>query len=182
MTLEEYILNINQRFVLGNFTEHTFRADLQTLLESIVPKIAATNEPKRIACGAPDFVLTQKNHNNIPIGFIEAKNINDSDLEGKKKTGNKAQFDRYKTSLDNIAFTDYLKFYFYENQKLIKIIEIGKLENGEIKPIRENFESFEKTDKTFLQLRRTNHKKSKKISRNDGCKGATFSRCYRKVT
>ncbi len=149
MTLEEYISKINQRFELGNSTEHTFRGDLQTLLESIVPKIAATNEPKRIACGSPDFVLTQKNNNNIPIGFIEAKNINDSDLEGKKKTGNKSQFDRYKKSLDNIAFTDYLDFHFYEENKFIKSIAIGKLENGKIEPIRENFENFERQIKHF---------------------------------
>jgi len=45
MTLEEYISKINQRFQLGNATEHTFRGDLQTLLESIVPKVSATNEP-----------------------------------------------------------------------------------------------------------------------------------------
>ncbi len=149
MTLEEYIAKINQRFELGNATEHTFRGDLQTLLETLVPTIAATNEPKRIACGAPDFVLTQKNNNNIPIGFIEAKNINDTDLKGEKKNGNKLQFDRYKTSLDNIAFTDYLKFYFYENKTLIKTIEIGKVENGKIEPIRENFESFERHFKDF---------------------------------
>ncbi|WP_338815533.1 hypothetical protein V9L05_23410 (plasmid) [Bernardetia sp. Wsw4-3y2] len=83
MTLEEYISKINQRFQLGNATEHTFRGDLQTLLESIVPKVSATNEPKRIACGAPDYVLTK---NDIPVGFIEAKDIGDRDLEGKKKT------------------------------------------------------------------------------------------------
>ncbi len=40
MTLEEYISKINQRFQLGNATKHTFRGDLQGLLESIVPKIS----------------------------------------------------------------------------------------------------------------------------------------------
>ena len=149
MTLEEYITKINQRFQLGNSTEHTFRGDLQHLLESIVPKIAATNEPKRIACGSPDFVLTQKNNNNIPIGFIEAKDIGDKDLEGNKKNGNKEQLDRYKNSLDNIAFKDYLDFHFYQEKKFIKSIAIGKVENGEIEPIKTNFESFERHIKDF---------------------------------
>ena len=30
MTIENYIDNINQRYKLGNATEHTFRGDLQT--------------------------------------------------------------------------------------------------------------------------------------------------------
>jgi hypothetical protein len=47
MTTQHYIDNINQRYKLGNATEHTFRGDLQQLLESLVPDIQATNEPKR---------------------------------------------------------------------------------------------------------------------------------------
>ena len=47
MTLQEYIENLDKRYKLGNATEHTFRGDLQQLLESLVPTIRATNEPKR---------------------------------------------------------------------------------------------------------------------------------------
>ncbi len=54
MTIENYIDNINQRDKLGNSTEHTFRGDLQQLIESLAPEIRATNEPKRQSCGAPD--------------------------------------------------------------------------------------------------------------------------------
>ena len=50
MTLEGYIGNLNQRYKLGNATEHTFRGDLQQLLESMLPEIRATNEPKRQNC------------------------------------------------------------------------------------------------------------------------------------
>ena len=67
MNLSSYIDNINQRYKLGNATEHTFRGDLQQLIESIVPGIRATNEPKRQSCGAPDYILTKKE---IPIGFL----------------------------------------------------------------------------------------------------------------
>jgi hypothetical protein len=34
MTTSQYINNINQRYQFGNATEHTFRGDLQQLLES----------------------------------------------------------------------------------------------------------------------------------------------------
>ena len=109
MTFTRYIDNLNQRYKLGNATEHTFRGDLQQLLETVLPGIRATNEPKRQSCGAPDYILTKKD---IPVGFIEAKDIGDKDLDGKKKSGNKEQFDRYKASLDNLIFTDYMDFHF----------------------------------------------------------------------
>jgi hypothetical protein len=66
MTIQEYIDNINKRYKLGNATEHTFRGDLQQLIESLCPAIRATNEPKRQSCGDPDYILTKKD---IPVGF-----------------------------------------------------------------------------------------------------------------
>jgi hypothetical protein len=53
MTLDQYLDYINKRYKLGNATEHTFRVDLQQLLESLVPEIRATSEPKRQMFGAP---------------------------------------------------------------------------------------------------------------------------------
>ena len=81
MTLEQYIDKLDKRYRLGNATEHTFRGVLQQLLESLVPTIRATNEPKRQSCGAPDYILTKKD---IPIGFIEAKDIGDKDRKDRK--------------------------------------------------------------------------------------------------
>ena len=72
MSTATYLENINKRYKLGNATEHTFRGDLQSLLEDMVKGIAATNEPQRISCGAPDYILTRKD---IPVGYIEAKDL-----------------------------------------------------------------------------------------------------------
>jgi hypothetical protein len=69
MKIEQYIAQINKRYQLGNATEHTFRGDLQQLIESILPDVSATNEPKRIKVGAPDYVLIRKE---IPI---EVQNV-----------------------------------------------------------------------------------------------------------
>lgn len=118
MIIEQYIEQVNFKYKAGNSTELTFRGILEQLLESLVPTIRATNEPKRQSCGAPDYILTKKDKSSssdsgIPVGFIEAKDIGDKDLEVAKKTGNKEQFDRYKASLNNIIFTDYLDFHFY---------------------------------------------------------------------
>jgi predicted helicase len=148
MTLSEYITTINQRFRLGNATEHTFRGDLQHLLESLVTDIRATNEPKRQSCGAPDYIITR---GEIPVGFIEAKDIGDKDLEGKKKTGNQEQFDRYKTGLANLIFTDYIDFHFYKDGVFSTKISIGKIDNGSIIPMTENFEQFTQLFQNFTK-------------------------------
>jgi hypothetical protein len=148
MTLSDYISTINQRYRQGNATEHTFRGDLQHVLESLVPEIRATNEPKRQACGAPDYIITK---GEIPVGFIEAKDIGDKDLEGVKKTGNQEQFDRYKTGLSNLIFTDYIDFLFYRDGVFTTKISIGKLENGSILPITENFDQFTQLFKNFTE-------------------------------
>jgi predicted helicase len=148
MTLHQYIETINQRFRLGNATEHTFRGDLQHLLESLVTDIRATNEPKRQSCGAPDYIITR---GEIPVGFIEAKDVGDKDLEGKKKTGNQEQFDRYKTGLANLIITDYIDFHFYRDGIFTTKISIGKVENGSIMPQPENYDQFTQLFKNFCE-------------------------------
>ena len=161
MTLEQYIDNINKRYKLGNATEHTFRGDLQQLLESLVPTIRATNEPKRQSCGAPDYILTKKD---APVGFIEAKDIGDKDLEGAKNTGNKEQFDRYKTSLNNIIFTDYLAFHLYRDGQFVMKIAIGEITDKGIKPLTDNFSSFENFIKDFCTHIGQTIKSSKRLA------------------
>jgi predicted helicase len=171
MTIDQYIQNINNRYKQGNATEHTFRGDLQQLLESIVPTIQATNEPKRQTCGAPDYILTKKD---IPVGFIEAKDIGDKDLAGAKKTGNKEQFDRYKASLSNLIFTDYLDFHLYREGQLITTIAIGEISfpsdrgvaesRGVIKPLPQNFAAFENLIKDFCSHIGQTIKSSKKLA------------------
>lgn len=161
MTIEQYIDNINKRYKLGNATEHTFRGDLQQLIESLIPTIRATNEPKRQSCGAPDYILTKKD---IPVGFIEAKDIGDKDLEGAKRTGNKEQFDRYKASLNNLIFTDYLDFHLYREGEFVTKIAIGEVTEKGIKPIQENFERFENLIKDFCTHIGQTIKSSKKLA------------------
>ncbi|MFL5765614.1 MAG: type ISP restriction/modification enzyme [Bacteroidia bacterium] len=157
MSIEEYIAEINKEFRTGRATEHSYRGYLQSLLKSILSDVMVTNEPARIRCGAPDYILTR---NDIPIGYIEAKNIGDPDLDGKNKNGHKLQFDRYKGSLDNIIFTDYIDFHFYRNGELLTSVEIGQLaENiskggtalfeSEIQGKTENFEKFKNLIRDF---------------------------------
>jgi predicted helicase len=161
MTIDQYLDNLNKRYKLGNATEHTFRGDLQQLIESLVPEIRATNEPKRQMCGAPDYILTKKD---IPVGFIEAKDIGDKDLDGAKKTGNKEQFDRYKASLDNLIFTDYLNFHLYHDGEFVTRIALAEIHNGTIVSIPGNFASFTNLLKDFCSHIGQTIKSSKKLA------------------
>jgi hypothetical protein len=161
MTVSDYIESVSKRYQQGNATEHTFRGDLQQLIETLLPDIRATNEPKRQTCGAPDYILTKRD---VPVGFIEAKDIGDDDLDGAKKTGNKEQFDRYKASLSNILFTDYLDFHLYRDGKLITKIAIAKLHNGAIVPLPDNFTSFTNLIKDFATYVGQTIKSSKKLA------------------
>jgi predicted helicase len=165
MTIDQYIQNINNRYKRGNATEHTFRGDLQQLLESLVPDIVATNEPKRQKCGAPDYILTKKD---IPVGFIEAKDIGDNDLAGQKKTGNKEQFDRYKASLSNIIFTDYLDFHLYRDGVFITSIRLAELfpsyGGAGVVALPQNFTAFTNLIKDFCTHISQTIKSSKKLA------------------
>ena len=147
MTIEQYLTNINKYYQLGNATEHTFRGELAQLIESLVPEVVATNEPKRQQCSAPDYILTR---NDIPVGFIEAKDIGDKDLDGKDKSGHKEQFDRYKASLENLIFTDYLDFHFYRNGEYVTKIAIGEARANAIVPLPQNFAAFANLIKNFV--------------------------------
>ena len=80
MSIENYILELNKRYSTGISTEHPFRADLQNLIQELVPDVLVTNEPTRIKCGAPAYIITKRN---IPIGYIEAKDIG-KDLNSKE--------------------------------------------------------------------------------------------------
>ncbi|MFR9649735.1 MAG: type ISP restriction/modification enzyme [Rikenellaceae bacterium] len=130
MTIRDYIIELNKQYATCSATEHSYRPALKSLLESILPtSITVINEPKRSECGAPDYILQQKD--NIPVAFLEAKDFAKSnDLGGRKE--NKEQFDRYKKSLDNIIFTDYLDFWLYENGEFVDNVKIADIKGDKI--------------------------------------------------
>jgi predicted helicase len=135
MTLNDYISIVNQRYQAGNATEHSYRGDLQQLLQTLLPDVDVTNEPKRIDCGAPDYILSRKE---IPVGYIEAKDVG---VELGHKS-HKEQFDRYKAALGNLIITDYLQFHFYKQGELKASCHIGEISNGKIFAIPQNFDAF----------------------------------------
>ncbi len=157
MPINTYLDQVKKRFASGIATEHSYRADLQTLINDLVKGVTVTNEPKRVTCGAPDYIITRKD---IPIGFIEAKDVG-KDLSDKVY---KEQFNRYKKSLDNLIITDYLDFELYINGKFVISVEIAKIRDDKVIPIPENFDKFTSLINDFCRYKGQTIKSASRLS------------------
>jgi len=150
MNINEYFNKINQRFQSGISTEHSYRGDLQSLLEALCSNTDVTNEPIRIACGAPDYILTKKGETYLPVGYVEAKDV----LENMKLDAieNSEQILRYRGSLNNFILTNYIEFRFFLDGEKVTQISIAKTEGKKLIPLAENWPSFENLIKDFAQF------------------------------
>ena len=141
MDLKQYVGELNQQYKTGLAREHSYRPALKDYMQSLLPKMVVTNEPAHFECGAPDYIISrEKDH--LPVFFVEAKDINDSDLDGRNKNGHKEQFDRYKQALDYIIFTDYLDFHLYEHGEPVDNVRIAEVRGDKIVSIPEAEEKF----------------------------------------
>ena len=121
----DYVAEVARLAKTGKATEHTFRGALADLLDALASGLRAVNEPKRTDCGAPDYIV--QNKAGLGIFYVEAKDLGDDDLDGKKRAGHKEQFDRYKAALDTIIFTDYLDFHLYRRGQFVTAVRIAEL-------------------------------------------------------
>ncbi|PJC72709.1 MAG: hypothetical protein CO012_11490 [Syntrophobacterales bacterium CG_4_8_14_3_um_filter_49_14] len=142
-SLKHYLNTIENALKAGNATEHTHRPALKALLESSDLHVIATNEPKRIVCGAPDYIITR---DGLTIGYIEAKDVGKSLTETERTD----QLKRYRRALDNLILTDYLEFRWYVDGKLRQEARLaqpqadGKLKIGKhgLKEVEELLQNF----------------------------------------
>ncbi|MEO7018722.1 MAG: N-6 DNA methylase, partial [Ktedonobacteraceae bacterium] len=104
--LQKYVQAVEKLLKAGQATEHSYRPALQHLLEELITGITATNEPKRVKCGAPDYVIER---DGLIVGYVEAKDI-DVPLDKIEKD---EQLGRYRRALSNLVLTDYLEFRWY---------------------------------------------------------------------
>jgi hypothetical protein len=66
----DFISKVQAVHKTGAATEHSYRSALEKLFSSLADGVTALNEPKRVACGAPDFIIQR---GAIIIGHVEAK-------------------------------------------------------------------------------------------------------------
>jgi predicted helicase len=145
--LNNYLDTLQAHLQAGNATEHTHRPALQILLNALLPDYRITNEPRRIACGSPDFEIAKGEE---PIGHIEAKDVG-VDLDKVQKS---EQLKRYLKSLNNLLLTDYLEFRWLvdgesRHDMTVKLAEVDK--TGKLRPLSENFARFDQLLKSFVE-------------------------------
>ena len=129
--LAEYLGKMERALKRGNSTEHTHRPALQMLLEVLDGAITATNEPKRSACGAPDYVISRK-RDQLSLGYLEAKDVG-ADLNAVEQS---EQLKRYLASLPNLLLTDYLEFrWFVEGKKRASFRLAAVQPGGKVAPV-----------------------------------------------
>ena len=110
--LRAYYNSLKTTFATKQATEHSYRSAFENLIQEFGGKrVRALNEPKRIACGAPDFIVER---GGVPIGHVECKDI-DIDLNRVERDD---QLMRYRDSLPNLILTDYLEFRWYVEGEL----------------------------------------------------------------
>ena len=100
---ETYISKVETDLRGGKAAEHTYRGTLEILMESFERGIEASNDPKHIECGAPDFIVEKRK---VPLGYVETKDVGIG-LDKIEKTD---QLKRYLKALNNLILTDYLEF------------------------------------------------------------------------
>lgn len=154
---EKYINSVIQKYKTGKTTEHSFRGDLQEYIERAVHGVQAINEPRRQQCGAPDYIIQKKN---IPIGYIEAKDI-DKHLDTVDKS---EQLARYKASLDNLILTNYLEFWFYVNGEHVDTIKIAELQNGKVKTFVKEYQRLLNAIRNFCDYQGQTIKSPKQLA------------------
>ncbi|MBI5696375.1 MAG: N-6 DNA methylase [Nitrospirae bacterium] len=101
-----YTLALESALKRGDATEHTHRPALKALMDVLFPGVLATNEPRRVSCGAPDYIVTR---GQVPLGYIETKDVG-KPLSAEEKS---EQMGRYLGGLGNLVLTDYLEFRWY---------------------------------------------------------------------
>ena len=121
--LRAYLHTLRQSLSTGAATEHTHRPALQALLEALAGGIKAINEPQRIACGAPDLLVTR---DGLTAGYVETKDVGTS----LDQTARTEQLRRYRRSLENLLLTDYVDFHWYVDGDLRESARLAKVQGG----------------------------------------------------
>lgn len=145
--IQSFLQQVTSTHKTGAATEHSYRPALQALFQSLSNDITAINEPKRVACGAPDFIIQR---GELAVGHVEAKDLHIG--LRNLKDANKAQQDRYRKALPNLIYTNCLDWDFYRNGELFASVTIADYLMG-IQPNKDQFTVLENLLRDFISQR-----------------------------
>lgn len=125
MLISDFISRVEAVAKTGAATEHSYRSALEALINGLAEDVTALNEPKRVKCGAPDFIVQR---GEVVIGHIEAKDLS-HDIR-RLKDANRDQQQRYLKALPNLIYTNCLDWDFYRDGVLVASVSIADSLNG----------------------------------------------------
>lgn len=142
MTMTDYINEIERELQTGNATEHSYRPMLRQFLidwsQNFSPATEhhITNEPKRNARNAPDFLVRRGEGS---LGWIETKSPGTNlDVEETSE-----QLQRYRKAFPNLILTDYLEFRLYSEGERCLSVRIADLDDTTQRLTHRNTDDFE---------------------------------------
>jgi hypothetical protein len=143
--ISEFLSKVQVVHKTGAATEHSYRSALEALFNNLAEDVTALNEPKRVACGAPDFIIQR---GEIIIGHVEAKDL----CVGLRdmNDANESQQKRYRKALPNLIYTNCLDWDFYRNGELISFVTIAELSTKGIQPRTGQFDQLENLLRDFI--------------------------------
>lgn len=146
--VSDFLARIQAIHATGHATEHSYRAAFQALFTALDAGLTIINEPKRIACGAPDLIIQR---GAIAIGHLEAKDVpvNIHVL----KDANKAQQSRYLKALPNLIYSNGLDWDFFRDGEPVAQVSIARLEHNAIIPAANQFATLESLLRDFIAQR-----------------------------
>jgi len=142
--IEDFVKTVIDVHKFKEVTEHSYRTALQSLFSKLDQSLTVVNEPRRIACGAPDLVIAR---GEIPIGYVEAKDLSEGlrNMKGRNKT----QQENYCAALPNLIYTNCYDWDFYRNKKLIASVSIGTFHDS-LSPKADQYATLENLLRDFI--------------------------------
>lgn len=125
-----YVALIEAEYRRGLATEHSYRPALKSFLEDGDAVVAAVNDPKRVAAGAPDFAVVRDTaHGPLTIGHVETKDLG-ANLSVEERS---EQLRRYRDALENLILTDYVEFRWYRQGDLVDTVRLAEVEKSALR-------------------------------------------------
>jgi len=152
--IDAFMARVQATHRTGVATEHSYRSAIEQLINGLAEGTVALNEPKRVQCGAPDFIVQR---GEVAIGHIEAKDLGLSLTA--LKDANKEQQQRYRQALPNLVYTNCLDWQFFADGELVAQASIGQLQPGvlpglaHIQPSPEQYTVLENLLRNFVAQR-----------------------------
>jgi len=148
MDIGGYLEQVRAKYASGDATEHSYRPALQSLFQSIDPKLTVINEPKRGEAGMVDFMFKR---GDVPFGWAEAKDIVKDVI--KLKGYSIEQRKRYEKAYPNLIYTNGVDFEFIRDGKQVHFVSIADFmgQLGGLQPLPDHFEELERQLQLFAE-------------------------------